>query len=458
MYKRSLAILLILISVQYMAAQINVVLMPESEDDADATTHCIIKQKGQKYQLVNQNGKVLAAKLDSIKPDVKTGFYRIVQDGKQGILSPFGKCLIPTQYNKIEETYSYPYWFVKKNHKTGIYAIKLLRSENIIPCIYDSIGLTSNYKPKFIIKDNKKLGILDEKGQVILPIVYDQISRIDSDIYQLRKNQTTSYFFNYKTIIDSIDIGQYFTVSRGRFLDERASYYIASKGRKKGMLDKDGNVIIHFQYDNILGKDQNQDTHDILAVQKDSLWGIIDYNEKIIVPLKYSDLQYYLGSYIILGDKHQKYFYNFATNKYITDYTFEEIRYVTDDYSVVSKDGKEALVDNKHDYRLIFPFKYEEIRYKDKVITVKDKGKYGVIDIENKMIVPIIYDELYFFCDDKAVVQKDNKYGVLSITDNRLLIPMTERVITAYTGRFSISKTETENAEYYDSNLNKINP
>ena len=63
---------------------------------------------------------------------------------------------------------------------------------------------------------------------------------------------------------------------------------------------------------------------------------------------------------------------------------------------------------------------------------VKLNGKYGIVDKDDKVVIPYMYDsELYKVRDDKFVVNKDNKYGIIDFK-NQLVFGMIPHPILTY--------------------------
>lgn len=251
MYKHYILFLLALMLTQCTFAQINVMVIGDS--DSTPNYHIDnVRKVGEKYQLEGQDGQLLLDGLDSIRKDAKNGCYMVVKEGKHGVITPFFEYFIPIQYDKLEETFCYPFWLVEKEQKKGVFSVSAINvGKEIIACAYDSIVLTSNYKSKFVVEDNHKWGIRGTTGEEILPVVYDHINKQPGDVYQLQKGDVTTYLFNFNTLVDSIDIEQYHFIP-GNYAGEGRYYFIASRNGNKGVLDEDGYAVIPFLYESVI--------------------------------------------------------------------------------------------------------------------------------------------------------------------------------------------------------------
>lgn len=107
---------------------------------------------------------------------------------------------------------------------------------------------------------------------------------------------------------------------------------------------------------------------------------------------------------------------------------------------IVSSDGKYGIISKKG--RLIIELKYEDIEiinYSPLLFKVKLNGKYGVIDDTGRIVTSIEYDKIGFSeksnitqpvsiikkldgNNDAIVVCKDNKYGIVDLKTNEMII------------------------------------
>lgn len=108
--------------------------------------------------------------------------YAIVKlNDKRGVINTKGKVVIPFKYQTIEFNASALYnnkhlFIVKENDK---YNLINLNSENISRESYDNIESRFNRiskKDYFIIQKDKKNGVADMEGKIIVPIIYDLIN------------------------------------------------------------------------------------------------------------------------------------------------------------------------------------------------------------------------------------------------------------------------------------------
>jgi len=209
---------------------------------------------------------------------------------------------------------------------------------------------------------------------------------------------------------------------------------------KFGLIDSLGNIKIPIEYDEIIPWYNN------LLVQKNEKWGILNYEQKAIVSLKYDNKKFdgYSGS--VSPDKmrnifflslkreedYEKYYtydavFISSKNELIPLNNYDEIYMegswsASEDYSKrvihVTKNGKLGLLNA--DYQEIVSPQYEIFdynKYEKGLFRVGKEGKFGFWDKNFKEIIPLEYDYAeYFRSDSIALVLKNGEFYCI---DNR---------------------------------------
>lgn len=80
-------------------------------------------------------------------------------------------------------------------------------------------------------------------------------------------------------------------------------------------------------------------------------------------------------------------------------------------YSVVVIEDKTGIVDSKG--KIVIPVIYDSIFFRGSFFEVKKEEKYGIIDREGKIIIPIVYDFIIVINDIYNEVSINNKYGII---------------------------------------------
>ncbi len=121
---------------------------------------------------LNNKGKVIIDKLSNT-PYFKDGFAKVKKDGKNGVINSQGKVIIPFgKYDAIKDVKA-EVFEVKKDGKVGI--VDINGKEVIPPNKYQKIG---DFTGGFAIVYNDKFGMVDTEGKEIVPCKYEAIEKI----------------------------------------------------------------------------------------------------------------------------------------------------------------------------------------------------------------------------------------------------------------------------------------
>jgi hypothetical protein len=221
-------------------------------------------QKENKWGIVNDKGTIISDFIyDSIFDfgDYSGGLFAAVKlNGKWGCINQKGEIGIPVVYDKPVVFFQYPeYTVVSKNGKMGVinafneFKIDLFYDE-IIPFGYDENDPKSlpwyydgNYnskEPHAFVNLNGKWTTIDSKGNQLLPLIYDSLSR---DIFKI--NETYGFLKNYQPI-DSV------IYDRIDMLDGVINYgvYRVNKNNKWGLTNEKGELLTELIYNRIRTK------------------------------------------------------------------------------------------------------------------------------------------------------------------------------------------------------------
>ncbi len=160
------------------------------------------------------------------------------------------------------------------------------------------------------------------------------------------------------------------------FFDEETDLAVVSIDGIYGAVNRNGETVIPIIYDYAM----ITFSEGLLAVKKNNKWGYVDANHNVVIPFEYDNIsdyqlengKFWMKNNSVLG---------------IVDYF---IRNTT----IAKQNGKIGII-NKNN-KIAFPFIYQDISsYNYEYLCVSDDQlKYGVVDYDNKTILPFIYDFL----------------------------------------------------------------
>lgn len=414
----------------------------------------IKKAPNGKYQLWKHPDSLLIDNADSIVFK-KREWYYIRKDGRQGLYDRDGKVVIPIEYNRIEQLSGYLF-LIEKDGKKGVFNTD---GRKILDTIFDEIenkGYEWSDKARLYVRKNGKYGLCNERGEYLAQPIYNEIK---GNFYKLElvKDDGTDYLLSFKHFVsDGITILDKFVLETDGIRSK--DFYIFRKDTLCGLLDEEGKVFMKPQYTKLVCRDIGYrfGTTPWLIACKGNNYGTIDIYNNVILPFQYKSIRATsIVGCLAVETEAGKRFYDYETKKFINDYTFDEY-HTSDLYTAIKKDGKTTLISNDTK-KMMFPYKYQDVfsQFYHPYFCVKLNNLYGLVDANDKIIIPIMYeDRLWITCGDKIVIKKDGKYGIINLK-NELLYGMINHIIVAYDDFFDIYDSMKENTRL-DADLNVI--
>jgi hypothetical protein len=158
----------------------------------------------------------------------------------------------------------------------------LIGAGNVCKCVYDSIGDFS-YVGVAIVDSEGKKGVLNDKGENIVPCSYERIEIGDRCLYLTQFNRVGCIKFNGKWILPTV-YEHIYSDFYGRY-----EYFSLSGNKGWGVADSRGRVIIPAKYTRVRWQGSEALPYFGL-VDSSKRVGIADTNGVILFPLRYHDI------------------------------------------------------------------------------------------------------------------------------------------------------------------------
>ena len=319
---------------------------------------------------VERNGKVAYLNKD-FKEVVNFGTYDVAEpfrnylgivakNGKYGIIDTLGNVILPLKYDLIEHPTEYSnesdLFAVQKGEKIQLLdkTANPITDFDIKEFEWDSYKGKESYQRYFVLTNSAgKVGTVSDKGIKEIPFEYQEIKPFDgkSVTYAKKRGKYGLIEYNGKIILPL----EYDNIFSQKFFD----YYIVKGSGKSGMFDKNGNQIISFSYQNITPVFYEKNERFI--VQQNELFGIIDIDESIIIPIEFEEI----SNWVEYGPKEH----------------------------FITKNGKKGLISRNG--KIVIPPEYDEISVDNsKLIKVEKNGLFGTINWKNEIVHPIEYEQI----------------------------------------------------------------
>ena len=327
---------------------------------------------------------------------------------------------------------------VVRVEKNALYGLIDLSGKELLQCEYDKIEALEGVQNTFKITKDGKVGIADNKGNVLITPSYAEITSLDKDKSQgfIVKNSEGKY-----GIVDTANKQVLETKYDAVEKIYRNDYYVVTENGKQEVIKKDGNIVLSGNYDKIEAILQNPE-NGIIYKQKEK-YGIMNLSGAVVIKPEYEKLKEGAsGSIIAKKDskygiidlqgnqkvefKYQNLSYNEKADLYIAEDDQYENEILDSNYQVkqtgylielnTDKGYMELNQNNSYKY---YNFKFEEqnaenIFTSNTLFASKKDGKYGFVDKNGKTVVDYIYDDVtsqnsYGY----AGIKKDGKWGAI---------------------------------------------
>ena len=213
-----------------------------------------------------------------------------------------------------------------------------------------------------------------------------------------------------------------------KILIGRETTFPVINDNKYGILNKEGELIIDCQYDGASGFDKNG----LALVKIDQRYGFINMNnELIILPIHEYASGFFdgLASVKVNGSKK---FIN-PSGQFISQKEYEETSVFCYGACHVKINGKWGLIDK--DENIIIPFIYDSISEENKICRVELNGEYFLVDRDNNQISEK-YNYMDYQSDGTYQVSRKGFFWHIEKNGN-VLIPLIYENCTDFHGEYS---------------------
>lgn len=371
----------------------------------------VISQKG---------GYVVAENLIMVPSDNGNGV--VLKDIRGKILS---KSVYDDIYkNNINLKFTNGYLQVCKNKKYGF----IDKSGNeVVLCKYSRVE-DFKYDVAVVYGDiddrvgARKMGLVNTKGQEVIPCdkVREGLAGNESGEYIVKKNS------KYGVIDKDLNIIIPFEYDGiGVFSEGLASVI---KNGKKGFIDKANRLIIPCEYDETDPEWGVSDdfSEGLVNVSKDGKWGYINKSNKVVIPFIYDIAESFHGGLALvnLGE-----YCIDVTGKIVQRSNSDLLEHLTngifrkglDEFVLFNKCGIIGKYDRSWNNAGVEYYDGEKF---DGYLFVGRNNKSGVIDYNGKEIIPIIYDFInhYNYPDHQFIIAKSGSLKTLFDTSGNMVV------------------------------------
>jgi hypothetical protein len=370
-----------------------------------------------------------------------------------------------------EFTAAQQYFPIKMNKKWGLMDAD---GRIVLEPVYDAIGefQTNGYA---VMQRHGKVGLLGLEGQEVIGPKYE-------DLKVLNRNLISVMEYGVWKIIN-MD-GQVILPPGYEHLQVLSAHLLAfRRGGKWGVVDDQGETIVNTYYDQIRLVD-----HQFFQVRLDDFFGLLSAEGEIVVPAQYDEIkilqphlilfkkfnrwgltngkdngviapQYDFFSplsdrFIRLWQDDQLFLYAVDMHRVLTRGEYDQFYTLSDQYIMTKRNRLLGLMD--HSGKIILRPHYNEIQLfgKDK-FRVNFQGKWGLVNANDQMVLPFQYDYIAPLKGPVSVVILNRKLGVVN-QEGELVVPPDYERIVPENRRIKAYKGEEISVTYIDEEGHKV--
>lgn len=318
----------------------------------------------------------------------------------------------------------------------AIYLCK--RSENSY-----KIEKVTNIKYNLVL-ENKKYGVIDEKGNIVVKPQYDiiQIPNPSKPVficmhdYNVNLQQYEIDVFNekgQKILTEYESVQALPTESTWDGIPFEKSVLKYKQNNKYGLISLENKIITKPIYDSIKAINYKEG---MLLVEENAKFGAINIKGKVIIKPEYDQItvdnyynaetMYKASGFVVKKKVEDSYKYGYinSNGKVLLDTQYTEISRINeiiDDKNIfllVFKDGQAGIVKNN---KTILNYEYEDISYNayNNMFVIQRNAKNGIADIKGKIIIQPEYDSIMFGGIYINAV-KNNEITILDLQGNKI--------------------------------------
>ena len=336
---------------------------------------------------------------------------------------------------------------------------------------YEVIGTPQKFGYT-LMQQAGKIGLLNKKGQLLLPAKYEEIKILDSNFISVVFNQEQQVLTaNGEIVLKGKEYKDYTVLNRtllsftqndligcvnakGLIIVEpnydaislyKTQYLKIEKRKQYGLVDLTGKSILPVVADafNIL-------ENGLIFYLKGVLWGAVTLEGKALIRPNYSAYALINSSLIKLERFGENWLFNIPEQEIVSAKSAKDFLPFSDKYVLTRLGDKFGLVD----YRAteILANKYQEIQsFSTAAFRIRNGWKWGLVHKNGQQLLDYQYDFIAPIRKGKALVKKGAFFGLID-ADGQIIVPVDYTSITISGENIKAFKGEKWTLFYIDEN------
>ena len=311
---------------------------------------------------------------------------------------------------------------------------------------------------------NGNWGVINSSGETILEPANKELIQIPNKSKAVFLTTETNYsdgtsitkVVNEKnqeifTGYENISTLQNYDENRNLWVEE--NLLRVQKDGKFGLIDLDGKEVLACEYDSI---ETLKGVKNSIIIKKEALVGLVNSKGESIVPTEYKSIvavnQDYKNGYIV-ENAESKFGVITSEGKKALETKYEKIDNIIDGNKYIVKEEGTWKVASEDDKTYLEGKVANVTDMNNGNVIMVDNGKYGVLSLGEEQKIPAEYDNLVYAFDNKYIAQKNGKYGVISVNNETLIDFKYAEIIHDKQTEYLKAKNENGTYDYISKTL-----
>ena len=315
--------------------------------------------------------------------------------------------------------------------------------------------------------ENGKFGAINNDGEIVIEPSYDEIISIPNSskpificVYDVNDVEGT-----YKTKAineknEEIFVG-YDKIEAVDNYDSKQNVWYennvlrVNKNGKYGIINYEGQEILPCEYEEITAL---KGVKSNFIVKKDGNVGLVNEVGQTIVRTEYKNVlalkDEYKSEYIIINAEN-KYGLISTSGAVLIEAIYDEVKYIGSSHLYAVKEVDTWKLFDTEENKIVIDGGYKDIveAKSENIIVIDEDGKYGALNKDYTVKIEPQYEDLKYAFSIYYIAKKDGKYGIINSENETVIEFEYQRMIYIENGGFiEADKTDTETV-IFDNNL-----
>lgn len=368
---------------------------------ASEDIYCI--DTGEAFLYITQEGEALTADIYEMAYPFHEGLACACKDGKYGYIDREGNTAIDFVYDRAAPFVEGLAYFCKGDSYGFM-------DETGTPLFYLDCDSVSAFQEElaFICVDGK-YGYIDKAGEIVIEPAYDMADYFEDGFAEIRKD-------NRAGVIDKE--GRQVVVPEYAEIERAGAYFIAEKNGKYDIFDREGKKLLEESCDQVSFWNGVVE----LRYEEQGISGFINRGKVVLLEENYDLVAFLPDRELMIAKRNEMYGVLDLQGQLKIPFRYDYIYYDEEAEAFLATDAEQKRsILNADDFLLRTTCDYDYIDFfvNGQAVVGLDE-KYGTIDRDGNLLMPVAYDKIGLFENGAYWYQKDSM-SYLYDKDGKLL-------------------------------------